>query len=70
MTWNGKRTPAGRYINHSSEPTAHPVIIQNNIFAVANRTLEGCKGGFDGNEITVDYRAMVRLRKDELCQQQ
>ena len=56
-----KRTPAGRYTNHSANPNARMVIVKDAIYLVALRPIKGCAGGFDGDEITVDYRATVAL---------
>jgi hypothetical protein len=56
-----KRTPAGRYTNHSANPNARMVIVKDTIYLVALRPIKGCAGGFDGDEITVDYRATVAL---------
>lgn len=60
----GKRTPAGRYTNHSSNPNAEMVSDMNgNIFLVATRAIGGCLGGQPGDEITIDYRAALSLNK-------
>lgn len=56
-----KRTPAGRFTNHSANPNARMVIVKDSIYLVALRGIRGCSGGFDGEEITVDYRATVAL---------
>lgn len=56
-----KRTPAGRYTNHSANPNARMVIVKDDIYLVGLRPIRGCAGGFDGDEITVDYRATVAL---------
>lgn len=54
---DGKRTPAGRYINHSKSPNAEFVLMPNgDIMVAALRDITGCKGGFLGEEITIDYR--------------
>jgi hypothetical protein len=56
----GKRTPAGRYANHSATPNAHFVATgQGDILLVALRDIRGCHGGDHGEEITVDYRQAV-----------
>jgi len=53
----GKRTPAGRFVNHAKEPNAAMIAHANgNIDCVALRKIEGCKGGNLGDEITIDYR--------------
>ena len=56
-----KRTPLGRYTNHSGNPNAKFVNAGDRVILVALRTIEGCRGGLDGDEITVDYRDAVAL---------
>ena len=67
----GRRTPAGRYANHSQEPNA---IVQmadlpspdsqfrllGNLELVARRSIRGCRGGQPGEEITVDYEQVLQ----------
>jgi SET domain len=55
----GKRTPAGRFINHSRCPNAKMVLCGNDINVVAIRQIRGNLGGQLGEEITVDYRQAV-----------
>lgn len=50
------RTPAGQYTNHSGNPNAMAVIVGKSIYWIALRDIQGCLGGLDGEEITVDYR--------------
>lgn len=58
----GKRTPAGRYTNHSATPNAMMVQRSNgDIDLVATRSIAGCAGGQAGEEITIDYRQALRL---------
>ena len=58
----GMRTPAGRYTNHSAEPNARMVFTQSgDINLVALKTVAGCRGGLDGEEITIDYRQALSL---------
>lgn len=65
-----QRTPAGRYTNHSAFPNAKFVLRQNNdLDLVALRDIEGMVGGRVGEEITIDYRQALEIRK-QLCQQQ
>lgn len=52
---NGKRTPGGRFINHSALPNITPVLVQDDIFAVAARKINA------GDELLVDYRASMRV---------
>jgi hypothetical protein len=56
---DGKRTPIGRYTNHSDKPNAEMVVVGNDLYLMAAESIKGCHGGFDGQEITVDYRAAV-----------
>jgi hypothetical protein len=59
---SGKRTPAGRYTNHSATPNAVMVQRHNgDIDLVATRQIAGCTGGQPGEEITIDYRQALRL---------
>ena len=52
---NGKRTPGGRFINHSAFHNITPVLVQDDIFAVASRKINA------GDELLVDYRASMRV---------
>jgi SET domain-containing protein len=66
----GMRTPAGRYTNHSKNPNARFVLLDNNdVVLIASKEIYGCKGGENGEEITVDYRQALSLAKENLCQQ-
>jgi hypothetical protein len=59
---NGKRTPAGRFTNHSKNPNCVFVKTENeDIYLVANRDIQGCVGGSKGEELTVDYRQALEL---------
>jgi len=60
---NGKRTPAGRYINHSKNPTAVLIETPEGVNFVAKRDLQGNKGGYLGDEITIDYRTAIELSR-------
>ncbi len=53
---NGKRTPAGRYTNHSFKPNAWFTGDDNDLNLVALQTI------YDGQEITVDYRSLYDRR--------
>lgn len=58
----GMRTPAGRFTNHSKIPNAVMVKLPNeDIDLVATRKISGAKGGYAGDEITIDYRQGLRL---------
>jgi hypothetical protein len=58
-----KRTPLGRYINHSATPNAKPVRRGTSwdIDMVATRNIDGMKGFMDGEEITIDYRESFKM---------
>ena len=59
---DGKRTPAGRYVNHSHRPNGVMVDAgAGQIVVVALRDIAGCHGGDPGEEITVDYRQAVTV---------
>jgi len=61
--WQGMRTPAGRYTNHASDPNAHPWAAPDGaVYWVAHRAISGCRGGQDGEEVTIDYRAAVAVK--------
>jgi hypothetical protein len=51
----GKRTPGGRYINHSPKSNVMPVLIGDDIYAVATRDIA------EGEELLVDYRDSHRV---------
>lgn len=58
---NGKRTPAGRYINHAKEPNCIMVkMADDNLYVVAIKDITGNMGGILGEEITVDYRQVLK----------
>lgn len=52
---NGKRTPGGRFINHSSNCNIKPEKEGDDIYAVAARKINA------GDELLVDYRASMRV---------
>jgi len=52
---DGKRTPGGRYINHSHKQNLMPVKIGDDIYAIA------CKDIYQNEELLLDYRSMVRV---------
>ena len=59
---SGHRTPVGRYANHSGDPNAFFVKNDNeDIYMMALKDISGCMGGFDGEEITVDYYQGLKL---------
>lgn len=58
----GKRTPLGRYTNHSAHPNAFFVKNDNgDIYAMASKDIRGCSGGDNGEEITVDYMQALKI---------
>jgi hypothetical protein len=59
---NGRRTPAGRYTNHSKDANAAMIHMTDGIYLMAKRNIAGSLGGQDGEEITVDYRHVPRAR--------
>jgi hypothetical protein len=62
----GKRTPAGRYTNHSKRPNAEAVPSGNDIYFVAKKPISGSCGGRLGDEITVDYRQVISVNIETL----
>ena len=52
---NGKRTPGGRFINHSVECNITPTKVGDDIYATAARKIRA------GDELLVDYRASMRV---------
>ena len=62
---DGKRTPAGRYTNHSAVPNCTLVIDENSdIWLKALEDINGCMGGSKGTELTIDYREALKLNPD------
>ena len=63
-----KRTPAGRFVNHSHNPNAYFALdADGGICLFARRRIAGCVGGDHGEEITVDYRQAVPLLRGLAC---
>jgi hypothetical protein len=59
---NGMRTPLGRYTNHSPDPNARMELLPSgDIQLVLLRGVKGCRGGEDGEEVTIDYRQALSL---------
>jgi hypothetical protein len=52
---DGKRTPGGRFINHSFNCNIKPEKVGGDIYAVAARKIRV------GDELLVDYRASMRV---------
>lgn len=67
-----KRTILGRYVNHSSNPNASVMRSSDgNLYYVATKNISGCVGGFDGEEILINYEQALKenLKSMEvLCQ--
>jgi hypothetical protein len=59
---SGKRTPAGRFVNHASIPNARfELDDRGDVHLYAAREILGCAGGGVGDEVTVDYREALKL---------
>lgn len=59
---DGRRTPAGRFVNHSVDPNAAFSLCANgDILLIARRPIMGCVGSDNGEEITVDYRQALAV---------
>ncbi len=57
-----RRTPAGRYANHSAAPNACLVRrLDGGIDLVSLSRIRGCVGGQEGDEVTIDYRQAQAL---------
>lgn len=67
----GKRTPAGRYVNHSINPNCKYIADENgDIYLMSLRDIDGCRGGGCGEELTVDYRQALALNMElSTCQE-
>ena len=52
---DGKRTPGGRFINHSVDCNVTPIMIGDDIYALAARKIRA------NDELLVDYRASMRV---------
>lgn len=64
---DGKRTPIGRYVNHSDNPNCYFSERENgDIYLVAKRGINGCMGGELGEELTVDYRQALLIHIRQL----
>ena len=60
----GKRTPIGRYANHSANPNSFFVNNDSgDIYLMSFRDINGCAGGDSGEEITVDYQQAVKVNQ-------
>ena len=62
----GKRTPAGRYVNHALLPNAEMIFSGDDVFLKSKKDIEA------NEEITVDYRDVINKRNnkgDLICQE-
>ena len=60
---NNAWTMLGKHINHAKEPNATPVLLHSgDIVLRAIQAIKGNQGGRLGDEITVDYRALLSMR--------
>lgn len=58
----GRRTTAGRFVNHAALPNARFVLDDHgDVHLYAVRDIAGCVGGSAGNEVTVNYREALKL---------
>ena len=63
VTVDGKSTMLDFYVQHSEKPNAKLVKTPGlNINLVAIEKINGCKGGLDGDMITIDYRQVNKLK--------
>jgi len=51
----GKRTPGGRFINHSYDSNIMPIKVGDDIYAMASRNI------YENEELLVDYRSSMRV---------
>jgi hypothetical protein len=75
MRLGGYRTPAGYLVNHSKTPNAMAFVNDlGDMFLVAIQDISGMAGGDLGEEITLDYRQVMKINNlwkgPELCQHQ
>lgn len=62
MSIGGKRTPAGYLVNHSKTPNCKAVKASNgDLLLVTKRYIDGMVGGDVGEELTLDYRQVMKL---------
>ena len=64
---DGKRTPLGRFTNHSANPNAIMFKTSDGkILLVAICKINGSRGGCLGDEITIDYRQAFAVARKEI----
>lgn len=61
----GYRTPLGRYTNHAKDPNAEMVMKGDTMYLVAKKRIIGAVGGYQGQEVTVDYRQVRKLIEEQ-----
>lgn len=64
----GLRTPAARYINHSASPNAVLCSHGQVLYLMATNYISGCRGGQNGDEITISYRQSAETVRSLSCQ--
>lgn len=58
----GRRTPAGYLVNHAKAPNAKAVLNDiGDMYLVATKEIKGMVGGNLGEELTLDYRQVMKL---------
>ena len=58
-----RRTPISRFTNHSATPNAKVAFgtATKDMYLIATAPIKGCKGGQNGDEITIDYEYTFKL---------
>ena len=59
----GKRTPAGRFVNHSGTPNCKPIKLNGDLYFETLCPLQGNVGGALGAEITANYREVFKIMR-------
>lgn len=60
---DGKRTILGRRVNHSLSPNAMMIPNGEDLSLWSISDIKGKKGGFNGEEITIDYRFTITMQQ-------
>lgn len=58
----GLRTIAGRYVNHGNDANAEYREVGGDLYLYAKRPIAGCKGAYNGEEITINYLPLLKRR--------
>lgn len=61
ITINGELTEVGRYLNHSKHPNCLVTDGPDGLWLMSATHIAGAKGGWAGDELTVDYRKNFKL---------